>query len=202
MGSNSEESGTSSPINSPKESKGEDWQFDKEMPPSRKASPIRFEFSQEDSEPQGVVQQGSAKAVLKESDNQNPSPKKSGQGESPSIGRLKQRTDFLRVAGKRKKWAAPGLVLQVAPQPGATARHPAPDRPIRVGFTTSKKVGDAVNRNRARRRLRAAVDIVFPGEAQTGRDYVVIGRAATVTRPFDLLLADLRAALKRLGARR
>jgi ribonuclease P protein component len=71
-----------------------------------------------------------------------------------------------------------------------------------VGFTTSKKVGDAVNRNRARRRLRAAVDIVFPGEAQTGRDYVVIGRAATVTRPFDLLLADLRAALKRLGARR
>ncbi|WP_413206566.1 ribonuclease P protein component [Rhodospirillum sp. A1_3_36] len=115
---------------------------------------------------------------------------------------MKQRTDFLRVAGKRKKWAAPGLVLQVAPQPGATARHPAPDRPIRVGFTTSKKVGDAVERNRARRRLRAAVDIVFPGEAQTGRDYVVIGRSATVTRPFDLLVADLRAALKRLGSRR
>jgi ribonuclease P protein component len=122
--------------------------------------------------------------------------------DAPRIGRLKERADFLRVAGKRKKWAAPGLVLQVAPQPGQTARRPAPDRPIRVGFTTSKKVGGAVERNRARRRLRAAVDTVFPNEARTGLDYVVIGRAATVSRPFDLLLADLRAALKRLGARR
>ncbi|MCF8479832.1 MAG: ribonuclease P protein component [Rhodospirillum sp.] len=172
------------------------------MPSSQPDPALRFESFREDSEPPVESHRGKADTGPKEPGVKNPSAKILDPSDSSLIGRLKQRTDFLRVAGKRKKWAAPGLVLQVAPQPGATARRPAPDRPIRVGFTTSKKVGDAVDRNRARRRLRAAVDLVFPREAQTGRDYVVIGRAATVSRPFDLLVADLRAALKRLGARR
>jgi ribonuclease P protein component len=73
---------------------------------------------------------------------------------------------------------------------------------VRVGFTTSKKVGNAVARNRARRRLRAAVDEVFPALARPGLDYVVIGRQETVARPYSLLLQDLRTALKRVGGLR
>ena len=119
------------------------------------------------------------------------------------ITRLKQRADFLRVAGLRRKWAAPGLVLQAAPcgaepeapEPGATA----PDM-VRVGFTVTKKVGNSVCRNRARRRLKAAVAEIFPVHAASGLDIVVIGRQETLTRPYSLLLQDLLAALKRVGA--
>ncbi|ABC24131.1 ribonuclease P protein component [Rhodospirillum rubrum] len=142
---------------------------------------------------------------LSGTESQGPSPGSHKDRSALAVGRLKQRADFLRVAGKRCKWAAPGLVLQAAVQPAPRAgRHPALPLPppIRVGFTTSKKVGNAVERNRARRRLRAAVDLVIATEAKGGHDYVVIGRAATLGRPFDLLVADLRAALKRLGMRR
>ena len=137
------------------------------------------------------------------------------------LARLKKRADFLRVAGQRKKWATPGLVLQAAPTPdtgsadappeagagpdrGEGAGFPCSGGPdvIRVGFTTSKKVGNAVKRNRARRRLRAAVAEVFPDQARPGLDYVVIGRQETVDRPYSLLLQDLRTALKRVGGLR
>ncbi len=111
-----------------------------------------------------------------------------------ALVRLLKRADFLRVAGNRLKWAAPGLILQAAPTPPGQVR----DMRARVGFTTSKKVGIAVERNRARRRLRAAVDEVFPSEASTGWDYVVIGRRETIERPYSLLLQDLRTALKRV----
>ena len=70
---------------------------------------------------------------------------------------------------------------------------------IRVGFTASRKVGSAVQRNRARRRLRAAVAEVLPDMGQTSHDYVVIARAATPGRPYAALLGDLRTALARLG---
>ena len=104
-----------------------------------------------------------------------------------------RRADFLRVASAGRKWAAPGLVLQ--------ARRRSEDgEAIRVGFTATKKVGIAVVRNRARRRLRAAVDRILPAHAASGTDYVVIARMETATRPFPLLLADLETALKRLGA--
>ncbi|MCF8498967.1 MAG: ribonuclease P protein component, partial [Rhodospirillum sp.] len=119
------------------------------MPSSQPDPALRFESFREDSEPPVESHRGKADTGPKEPGVKNPSAKILDPSDSSLIGRLKQRTDFLRVAGKRKKWAAPGLVLQVAPQPGATARRPAPDRPIRVGFTTSKKVGDAVDRNRA-----------------------------------------------------
>ncbi|CAA7624348.1 ribonuclease P protein component [Magnetospirillum sp. UT-4] len=116
-----------------------------------------------------------------------------------ALARLQKRADFLRVAGQRRKWATPGLVLQVAPVPPDTNTEADA---VRVGFTCSKKVGNAVARNRARRRLKAAVDEVFPSAARSGTDYVVIGRAETVTRPYSLLLQDLRTALKRVGALR
>ncbi|MBI5162658.1 MAG: ribonuclease P protein component [Magnetospirillum sp.] len=117
--------------------------------------------------------------------------------------RLKKRADFLRVAAQRRKWAAPGLILQAAPTPTVTlpADQPTPDM-VRVGFTVSKKVGNSVARNRARRRLKAAVAEVFPAAAEPGTDYVVIGRRETLTRTYSLLLQDLRTALKRVGAAR
>ncbi len=69
----------------------------------------------------------------------------------------------------------------------------------RVGFTVSKKVGNAVARNRARRRLRAAAEEVLPQLADRGTDYVLIGRKTTLTRPFAALRQDLEAALRRLA---
>jgi ribonuclease P protein component len=114
------------------------------------------------------------------------------------IGRLKRRQDFLRVAGGRRKWAAPGLVLQ------ARKTHVKAEGgcAIRVGFTATRKIGGAVERNRARRRLRAAVDAVLPERAACGHDYVVIARSGTLTRPFASLMRDLETALDKLGASR
>ena len=80
-------------------------------------------------------------------------------------------------------------------------RMPKPSA-IRVGFTASRKVGNAVARNRARRRLREVAGRLLPAMAAPGRDYVLIGRRATLERPFVLLLADLEAALRRLGVER
>ena len=65
----------------------------------------------------------------------------------------------------------------------------------RVGFTASRKVGNAVARNRAKRRLRAAAQAILPTEARPRTDYVLVARPATLVRPFEALLRDLAAAL-------
>ena len=119
---------------------------------------------------------------------------KSGTQETPLIERLKVRPDFLRVAASRRRWAMPGLVLQVAETPKEQTKNGT----IRVGYTASRKVGDAVTRNRARRRLREAVRRVMPAHATPDRDFVVIARANTVRRSFTDLVADLELALQKL----
>lgn len=74
---------------------------------------------------------------------------------------------------------------------------------MRVGYTCSKKVGNAVLRNRAKRRLRAAAAEVLSSDGQDGWDYVLIGKAgATVERPFQALIGDLETALARVHAPR
>jgi ribonuclease P protein component len=110
-----------------------------------------------------------------------------------ALGRLKRRAEFLRAAAHGRKFSTPGLVLQAI----ASA-----DNELRVGFTCSKKVGNAVARNRARRRLKAAAAALMPKAAAPGHDYVLIGRIETVKRPYALLLQDLQLALKRVGALR
>lgn len=110
---------------------------------------------------------------------------------TPPVERLKRRREFLRVAGARNSAAMPGLVLQ--------ARSNADqEEAIRIGFTASRKVGNAVCRNRARRRLKAAVGLVMPDAAAVGHDYVVIARKGTIDRSFEALKRDLVKALKRL----
>lgn len=110
-----------------------------------------------------------------------------------AVGRLKRRPEFLRVAAGRQKWAAPGLILQALSQDAS----PGPPS-LRVGFTASTKIGNAVARNRARRRLRAAAAAVLPRHAAPAHDYVLIARASTLTRPYAELVGDLVAGLQRL----
>lgn len=89
----------------------------------------------------------------------------------------------------------PGFVLQAAPLP------PDFDAPVvRVGFTVSRKVGNAVVRNRVRRRLREVARLVIPGQASADLDYVLVGRQGALTREFTILQQDLLEALKRLKA--
>ncbi|MEX0582107.1 MAG: ribonuclease P protein component [Sneathiella sp.] len=107
------------------------------------------------------------------------------------VERLKKRADFLRVASVRRKWAAPGMVLQAG-------RSRAEG--IRVGFTVTKKVGNAVMRNRIKRRLRAVAQEIIPIYAENGWDFVLIGRNTTKDRKFEDLKLDLRTSLGKVGA--
>jgi ribonuclease P protein component len=115
-----------------------------------------------------------------------------------ALGRLKARPDFLRVAAASRKCVTPGLILQVAPAPSEVSGESEAGAGPRVGFTASRKVGTAVERNRARRRLRAAAREVMEAHARAGRDYVLIARRGTLSRPFSSLLRDLETALKTL----
>ncbi|WP_246588069.1 ribonuclease P protein component [Paracoccus bogoriensis] len=103
---------------------------------------------------------------------------------------MTRRADFLAAARARRQ-TMPGLLLQ------ARARGDA--GPPRIGFTCSKKIGNAVARNRAKRRLREAARHVLPALARPGWDYVLVGRPeATVTRPFEALCDDLARALRKI----
>lgn len=110
---------------------------------------------------------------------------------------LVKRADFQRAA-RAAHLATPGFILQMR------RRRPdeAPDAGIRVGFTCSKKVGNAVARNRAKRRLREIARLALPALGQPGTDYVLIGRkGATATLPFTQLQADFARALAKLHQR-
>lgn len=116
----------------------------------------------------------------------------------PRIARLTRRSEFLRAASAGRKWAARGLVLQaIASAPGSDGL--ATSEAFAIGYTASRRVGGAVERNRAKRRLREAVARVMPSHAVRGYDYVLIARPETLLRPFEALVGDLMIALGRLG---
>ena len=101
--------------------------------------------------------------------------------------RLKQRADFLAAANGAKV-ATAAFVLQ--------RRERGDAEPARVGFTVSRKVGGAVERNRVRRRLRVLVR--HADDLQPGHDYVLIGRRSALSRRFDEMSEDFKTALRRL----
>ena len=106
--------------------------------------------------------------------------------------RLRQRADFLAASGGHNV-ATASFVLQ--------ALERVDGGPIRVGFTVSKKVGNAVERNRVRRRLREIVRRSAPEGWRPDHDYVLIGRRAALSLPFERITQDFEGALRRLRAR-
>jgi ribonuclease P protein component len=105
--------------------------------------------------------------------------------------RLLKRADFLSAA-KAPSAAMPGVIIQ--------ARIKPDDEKTRVGFTCTKKLGNAVMRNRIRRRLKEAARLTMPQIVLPAYDYVLIGRTGTETRPFEDLTKDIISALNRLHA--
>lgn len=112
------------------------------------------------------------------------------QAASSRLEVMRKRADFL-LAARAKRSGQPGMLVQ--------GRDRGDGAALRVGFTCSKKIGNAVIRNRAKRRLREVARIVLPEQGHAGWDYVLVGRPeTTVTRPFAELTDDLRRALRKI----
>ena len=111
-----------------------------------------------------------------------------------SITRLKKRSEFLACA-QAPSCAKGAVVVQARPRGDA-------DPTVRVGFTATKRIGGAVQRNRAKRRMREAARLVLPQHGRPGFDYVFIARGGMTKRPWDRLLDDVKTALVRLAADR
>jgi ribonuclease P protein component len=108
-----------------------------------------------------------------------------------SLTILTKRADFLKAA-RAKRISTPGFTLQYR------ARDEDEASGIRIGFTCSKKVGNAVARNRAKRRLREIARMILPEHGHDGFDYVLIGRRdSTATQDFAEMRTDLERALKK-----
>lgn len=114
-----------------------------------------------------------------------------------TVPRLKKRSDFLRVAACQRKVVMTTMIVQLAERFEVDKNEQALPA-LRIGFTASRKVGNAVKRNRARRRLRAVVQRLCPSFKFSKEDLVVIARPATVTAPFTAVLRDFHQALTRL----
>ena len=108
-----------------------------------------------------------------------------------SIGRLKKRSDFLRVQKEGNKWVSKGMIVELASRE---------ETGLRYGLTVSKRVSKlAVTRNRIKRRLRAVACEVLPAFREQSIDVVLIGRVATAERDYQDLKKDLIWCLGKLG---
>ena len=107
-------------------------------------------------------------------------------GAAAPIERLTSRPQFL-AAAKGRSASRGAVVVQTLPREGQAS--------IRAGFTATRKVGGAVVRNRAKRRLREAARLLLPLHGVVGRDYVFIARGGTASRPWARLLDDVKSAL-------
>jgi ribonuclease P protein component len=114
------------------------------------------------------------------------------QKNTAKLGRLKKRQEFKDTQLRGKSWVSSCVIVQFYPKLDAK-------QGCRVGYTVSKKVSKlAVERNRIKRRLRAAVDDVFPDTARNNTDYVLIGRDKALLADYDAIRKDLKWCLKRL----
>lgn len=120
---------------------------------------------------------------------------KLGRPDPVGVVRLRYRREFL-AAARGLRVARDAFVLQ-----GVGRGAPAGGGQVGIGLTVTKKIGNAVVRNRARRRLREALRLTLPGPARAGHDYVVVARAAALTRPFARLREDILGALAQIGRR-
>jgi len=112
----------------------------------------------------------------------------------PDISTLRKRADFL-AANRGLRIARPGFVLLVRPNGGSGG-----GKGKRFGITVTKKIGNAVVRNRMKRRFRELLRAALPGEGLPDHDHVLIGREGGVERDFALLRQELSAALARAAA--
>jgi ribonuclease P protein component len=115
-------------------------------------------------------------------------------GQSAPFSRLRKRAEFQRVA-RGARWQSEAFVLQAAKRSEPFVEGP------RVGFTATRKTGDAGERNRLRRRLKEALRLAEKLDARPDHDYVLIARRGALSRPFDLLRADLNRAFAAIHAR-
>jgi ribonuclease P protein component len=111
-----------------------------------------------------------------------------------AIGRLKKRSEFLACA-KAPACARGAILIQARPRGDD-------DAGVRAGFTATKRIGGAVERNKAKRRMREAARLILPDHARPGFDYVFIARGGVITREWARLLDDVKSALIRLAADR
>jgi ribonuclease P protein component len=114
--------------------------------------------------------------------------------------RLKRRTDFRALAQAGARAPAKAFVLQALRREDAAQDANLDSGPVRVGFTVSKQVGNAVKRNRVRRRLREMVRLKPETAFAPGHDYALIGRQAALALPFGDMVRELDGALRRIAA--
>lgn len=107
-----------------------------------------------------------------------------------SVERLKKRSEFVIVAKAGERYVTPAFIVQ--------AYQRSLDSSCRMGITASRKIGGAVERNRAKRRLRALIQVIFPSKGCAGRDYVLIAREEILKRNFALMEKELEIAILRL----
>ena len=122
---------------------------------------------------------------------------KAAKGAAPSVTTLKVRAEFLRVR-KGARWAGPAFVLEAKERHRRDGGPLAGEQGPRFGFTVTRQIGKAVDRNRIRRRLKAAVRGVSPDHAKGDFDYVLIARKPALTSAFAAIVADLVKALERV----
>ena len=115
------------------------------------------------------------------------------------VGRLKNRSEFIHVTTNGKKWVTHGFILVASTQRGKS--EPNLEYLPRVGFTATKKIGNSVVRNKAKRILRALSQEVLTSSNTPAWDYVIIARKTLTTSNYEDLKKDFRWAIKKLEAK-